>query len=122
MARILVVDDEADVLEYSCELLRALGHEVEAVSSAERALLRLQRHSFDLVLTDFSLPGLNGVELARAVKRQAPATLVGIVSGWESPDQKKEAATEQVVDFVLPKPFTLKELQRVVDAQLARRQ
>ncbi len=120
MARILVVDDEPDVLEYSCELLRALGHEVEAVSSAERALLRLHRHTFDLVLTDFSLPGLNGVELARVVKKQAPTTLVGIVSGWESSDQKE--AVEQEVDFVLPKPFTLKDLQRVVEAQLKRRE
>lgn len=119
MARILVVDDEPDVLEYSCSLLQALGHEVEAASSAERALLRLQRHSFDLVLTDFTLPGLNGLQLAQAVKRQTPATLVGIVSGWESPDQAEAMAAEHVVDFVLPKPFTLKDLKQVLETFLS---
>ncbi len=119
MARILVVDDEPDVLEYSCQILRALGHEVEAVSSAERALLRLQHRAFDLVLTDFSLPGLNGLELAQAVKKRFPSTLVGVISGWESPEQSRRTGEDQAVDFVLPKPFTLRDMKAVLESRLS---
>ncbi|MDQ7030870.1 MAG: response regulator [Ardenticatenia bacterium] len=118
MARILVVDDEPDVLEYSCQILRALGHEVEAVASAERALLRLQYRTFDVVLTDYSLPGLNGLELAQMIKKRSPATLVGVISGWESPEQSRQTGVDQAVDFVLPKPFTLRDMKAVLSSRL----
>ncbi|MCZ7570131.1 MAG: response regulator [Ardenticatenaceae bacterium] len=106
MARILVVEDEKDVRELCTLLLTLLGHEVESVSSGERALLSLRVRRYDIVMTDLGLPGMDGWAVARAVKQRAPATAVGLISGWELPPHGKHLAAAGV-DFVLPKPFNL---------------
>ena len=72
MASLLVVDDDADVLEPICAVLRGAGHNVEQASSVLAALEILERSRIDLLLTDVVMRGLNGFNLARmAVLRQA---------------------------------------------------
>jgi CheY-like chemotaxis protein len=72
MACLLVVDDDADVLEPVCAVLRGAGHKVEQASSGLAALEVLERARIDLLLTDVVMRGLNGFNLARmAVLRQA---------------------------------------------------
>lgn len=117
MPRILIVEDEPDVREMSCNLLGLLGYEVDAVGSGERALMQLRRRRYDVVLTDLGLPGMDGWAVARAVKRHSAAILVGLVSGWEvlpRPDQLRAAG----VDFVLPKPFDLDNTEQMLARHL----
>lgn len=79
---ILVVEDNADAQYLVCETLRALGHEVAAVASAEAALPQLAAQAFDVLFTDVSLPGMSGVELARQAKRDAPVLELLFATGY----------------------------------------
>lgn len=117
MARILVVEDEADVRELCTVLLRLLGHEVASVGSGERALFSLRSRRYDIVITDLGLPGMDGWAVARAVKQQAPSTLVGLMSGWEVTRNGKELGAVGV-DFVIPKPFDLNLAETILSQAL----
>lgn len=113
MARILIVEDEVDIRLLSRSLLELLGHEVDAVASGERAVVRVRAHPYDVVLTDLGLPGMDGWGVARMVKRLSPATQVGVISGWTvAPPQKK--LRDLGVDFVLAKPFSLDDIEAAI--------
>src|SRR5262249_54359530 len=78
----LVVDDEPAVGEVLGDMLVSGGHQVTVVGSGQDALARLAVGAFDLVLTDLAMPGMNGWEVARAVKRASPHARVILVSGF----------------------------------------
>ncbi len=71
--RILVVDDQATVAEMTAGLLRALGHEVQVALDGEAALEHLSGGRFDLVLCDIMMPGMDGYELCRRLRADAPS-------------------------------------------------
>jgi CheY-like chemotaxis protein len=79
---VLLVEDDADSREAMHDLLTILGLECTAVASAEEAQEVLAAGSFDIVLTDLTLPGMSGAELARDVRRTRPAIRVLLVSGY----------------------------------------
>jgi CheY-like chemotaxis protein len=112
--RILVVDDEPLVCESVAMLLNYEGHHVETAGSAEEALLKYSQTEFDVVITDFSMPGMKGDELSRALKERAPSKPVIMLTAF--PPSRQPAT----IDLVLTKPFfldTLREgLARVLKA------
>ncbi len=73
MARILVVDDEIDIVRMVAKVLGARGHQVEAGRDGVEAVMRIRRAPPDLVLVDAGLPGVDGVEVCRRIKAD-PAT------------------------------------------------
>jgi signal transduction histidine kinase/DNA-binding response OmpR family regulator len=79
---ILLVEDETDSREAMHDLLTILGLECTAVASAEEALAVVAREEFDALLSDMSLPGMSGAELARQVRRTRPGMRVLLVSGY----------------------------------------
>ncbi len=83
MPRILVVDDEADIRTLACTVLRAAGHDVDAVPDPEEAIRMCYSGGFDLVLTDIIMPGMDGHELARRVAALSPQTRVILMSGFD---------------------------------------
>ena len=106
--RILVVEDNTDSRQMLCELLSLLGHDVESAGSAEQAQKQIERTAFDVLLTDISLPGLSGVDLAREAKAQHPSLVVIFASGYSGTPG---------VDFPfysLLKPYDLGTLQEVL--------
>jgi PAS domain S-box-containing protein len=106
--RILVVEDNTDSRQMLCELLSLLGHDVESAGSAEEAQVQIENTSFDVLLTDISLPGLSGVELARQAKAQHPSLAIIFASGYSNPPG---------VDFPfysLLKPYDLDRLREVL--------
>ncbi len=114
--RILVVDDEPSVGEIVKMLLNADGHEVDATSSAKEALTKFEPGRYDLVFTDYAMPGMRGDQLATAIKSCAPGQPVVMITGHagtvpESPD----------VDLVLGKPFMLDDLRDAIAAVLPER-
>jgi CheY-like chemotaxis protein/nitrogen-specific signal transduction histidine kinase len=104
-ARILVVEDNEDSKEVTCELLMMLGYQVSSVSSAEAALeLEFAQGGVpDILLTDVNLPGMSGVQLARQMVGRHPALRVIFASGL---GQLDIAETGVDAEF-LPKPYDL---------------
>ena len=70
--RILIVDDDPDMVKALRRLLRSAGHTVEVADSGGEALIRFEKERFDLVITDYQMPGMDGGELAAAIKALVP--------------------------------------------------
>ncbi|CAH0233868.1 Blue-light-activated protein [Massilia sp. Bi118] len=108
---ILVVEDNQDARSMLSELLLILGHGVEGVGSAEQALELLAQKEFDVLLTDHSLPGMSGLELARIVAARDSTMKIIFSSGYGAP----ESTGLEVKPLFLPKPFTLAALQSLLE-------
>jgi CheY-like chemotaxis protein len=106
--RVLLVDDEPDLREIAQQMLELLGCAVQAVGSAEAAERVLREAAFDLLLTDLSLPGRNGVQLAEAARALQPALRVVLSSGYG------QAHAEPGM-WTLPKPYGLPELEGLLE-------
>ena len=106
--RILVCDDEPIVRDSLKMLLSALGHVVAVAQSAPEALEKYDLHDFDIIMTDFLMPGMKGDEFARAIKALDQSKPVIMVSGslLDGPPVS--------VDVLLRKPFTLDEIQQAI--------
>ena len=105
---ILVVDDEENICEILSEILKAAGHAVTTVISAEDALKLLTTHFFDLIISDLNLKGMSGWDMAKAIRDKSPAQDIIILTGWGSNIEELNLR-EHVVRHILPKPidFTL---------------
>lgn len=115
--RVLVVDDEPRVRGLLEAILAFDGHVVEVATKGEEALASLRRardagRPFDLVLTDFGMPGMDGGELARRVKQESPTTPVVLLTGWGS--SPPGGSVPPQVDRVLAKPPRVAELRRAL--------
>jgi CheY-like chemotaxis protein/anti-sigma regulatory factor (Ser/Thr protein kinase) len=111
---ILVVEDDRDARDALCELLGLLGHTWDAVANAEEALKRLQLHPFDVLLTDLTLPGMSGLDLARAAIAMHAAQHVVFSSGHEAPLHDESLPFTWTA---LRKPYSFDQLKAVLDAQ-----
>ena len=84
---ILAVDDDFIVLMNTVAMLEDMGHRVQDASSGRMALELLAQHPFDLIVTDYAMPGMTGVELIEAARQLRPDLRAVIVSGYaELPD------------------------------------
>ena len=102
--RLLVADDDAGVRELLVRIFAVAEYDVEAVPDGLAGIARLRAASFDLVVTDLRMPGLEGLELARAAKRLWPAIKVLIMTG--NPSQSSAIDAVNIgVDGYLTKPF-----------------
>jgi PAS domain S-box-containing protein len=120
--RVLVVDDEPSLVEIGRRRLNALGYRATAAWGAEEALslFRTTPETFDLVLTDYSMPHVNGLELARELSRLRPSTPIVMITGFVDEFGARELA-EAGVRAILKKPLTAREmalvLRQVLDAE-----
>jgi two-component system phosphate regulon response regulator PhoB len=110
-ARVLVVDDDRDIRDVVGAMLDAVGLTVDSVPSAEEALERMRTESFDLVVLDWSLPGITGVELCRLLRRDPVLTAIPILflTAHASSRDVVEAFASGADDYVT-KPFRAPEL------------
>ena len=118
MADILVVDDDDVIRDTLCELL-SQEHSCQTADTAENALAKLQSQSFDVVLTDISMPGLNGTELLRRVLELYPRTPVIVISGLSDQEQAQSLISQGAFDYLL-KPFRLEVVEESVKRALSR--
>ena len=102
--RILVAEDERDVRELLCEILRAEGHEVYPAASGVEALELFRASDFDAVFTDIGMPGMSGWELARAVRETDGTVPLAVITGWGDAVGSAEQRAAHV-DWVITKPF-----------------
>ena len=118
-ARILYLDDEEPLVFIMKRMLERLGHEVAGFTSADAALVEFTAapDRFHLVLTDMSMPGMNGIDFAASVLKLRPGTLVVIASGYMDPKDMERAKAVGVRECVR-KPNTLDEMRDMVTALL----
>jgi CheY-like chemotaxis protein len=111
--KILVVDDEALVCEAIAMMLSFDGYEVVTAGSGNAALALFAPGKFDLVTTDYTMPGMNGAELALALKAQSPGQPVIMITAHS--DMLKSSGTPLTgVDQVVSKPFQFAELRAAI--------
>jgi DNA-binding NtrC family response regulator len=112
---VLLVEDNHEVSVITVEYLTELGHCAVAVTDAESAILRLAERTFDAVLTDVSLPGMSGIDLAKELLRKYPDLPVVISSGYGTLNVESVLGRPQPNVYVLPKPFDMPTLQRTLN-------
>ncbi len=118
MGRILAVDDEPELAAMLARMLHKDGHHVEVCGDGGEALAQLERERFDLLLTDVSMPGMDGWEVARRAKALRPDLPVGLMTGWGTQYEGVDLRPRGV-DFVLSKPFTIEAARELVARVLA---
>jgi CheY-like chemotaxis protein len=116
---VLLVEDSSEVSLITVEYLTELGHSAVAVPAAESALERLAERSFDAVLTDVSLPGMSGIDLAKHLSEQYPKIPVVIASGYGSHKLEFGMGPHRPNVFFLPKPYDLSMLEKTLSEAAA---
>jgi DNA-binding NtrC family response regulator len=116
--RIMVIDDEKIVGDMAKMSLEQEGYAVETFLNAEPALARLKEEKFDVVVTDYKMKGIDGMEVLRTVKKLYPETRVIMITAFANLDAAIEALRAEVHDF-FPKPVKIKELKASIQRALS---
>jgi DNA-binding NtrC family response regulator len=119
-ARILVVDDEVQVVNIFQDLLTQQGYLVESCDNGDDAILKVTTGKFDLVLTDINLPGVDGLEVIRAAKAADKDTCVILITGYASTTTAIDALRQGAYDYIT-KPFDLWETAKAIERGLESR-
>src|SRR5271165_3270620 len=98
---ILIVDDEALTLRTIGRALQAEGYEVISASSGEEALKTVAEEKPDLALLDVVLPGINGIEVLRQMRKTSPTTIVVMMSAYHLVDRAVEAMKLGAYDYLI---------------------
>jgi len=117
--RILVIDDEAEIVEIVKDVLSAEGHEVATALNGHAGLSTAGSGGFDVVFTDLGMPDMTGWEVAERVRQLSPQSAVVLVTGWGATLDQDEVRRHGV-EAVLNKPFEIDELVRVAASLLTR--
>jgi len=118
--KLLVVDDDAGIVDWLSEELGRLGHDVEGVTEPARALERVAQRAFDVVVSDVEMPELRGIDLVRAIHAERPAQLVVLITAFGSIELAMQCVRAGAADF-LAKPFTLEALVAVLERTVRER-
>lgn len=110
---VLLVEDDDDNRELMGEVLESAGYRVSSAASGAEGLKTLAETSVDVVVTDIGMPGMGGLEMARAAKEIAPSVPVIVVTGWAEREDIARARGREV-DAVLVKPVDPEQLTNAV--------
>jgi DNA-binding NtrC family response regulator len=113
MARILIVDDDEDLLHLMGEYLESVGLEHDQAVGAEQARNRLKRFQYDMVVSDFNMPGESGLDLLRYVSSRYPETPFVLMTGYCDQRIKRESM-RMGVHACIQKPFYMNELSHTI--------
>jgi len=117
---VLVVDDEVASRESLVDVLKEEGYETAPAASSEEALALMDSSDFDLVITDLRMPGLDGIELLRRIRKLCPQTLVILVTAYASVETAIQALREGAHDYMI-KPLVYDDVLAKVGRLLERR-
>ncbi len=118
--RIMIVDDERSMREFLAIMLGKSGYRVDTVASGEEAVARIGQDMFDLVITDLSMPGLDGLGVLKRVKDVSPTTAVILITAYATTESAVEAMKLGAFDYVI-KPFKVDELKIIIKNALEKR-
>lgn len=111
---ILVLDDEEIVCTRLKPSLEKDGYRVETFTDSGKAKQRLEKKSFDIVVTDLKMAGIDGMELFSFIKEKWPRTRVIMISGFATVEITREALQAGVRD-IIAKPFKISQLKDLID-------
>jgi CheY-like chemotaxis protein len=115
--RVLLIDDDRAVREVVGDLLAVLGFQCHTAENGASGLVRFEQGNWDLVLTDFSMPGMNGCQVIEAIRERTHSVpIVLVTAGYMAPEDLQCAGKYGVP--VLAKPFPIATLQAVVEGAL----
>lgn len=104
--KILVIDDE-DIIRTSClRILSPEGYEVKTAGNGQDGLKMLEEETFDLVLVDFKMPGMDGIEVQKEIRNRWPETKALIITGYQSFDPETAETDRLSIDDYMEKSFT----------------
>jgi two-component system response regulator (stage 0 sporulation protein F) len=112
--QILVVDDEQSICLLLQDVLTRFGHEVVTCQDGASALAVAQERSFDLVFLDIRMPGMDGVEALRRLRRPQPEAVFVMITGFAK-DDIIDQALQSGASACLCKPFSLGQVKKLLD-------
>lgn len=115
--RILVVDDDLDILQSLKEILETKGYNVEVAENAQKGLEMARKKFFNLAILDIKLPDMEGTELLAKIHKEKPEMMKVMLTGYPSLDNAVQALNLGA-DAYLMKPVNPEELLRVVEEKL----
>ena len=107
--KVLLVDDEKDFLDIMSERMQARGMTVKTADSADKALAMLENESFDAIVMDFKMPGMDGIQALKNIKTQKPELQIILLTGYATVEKTVEAMKIGATDL-LEKPADLEAL------------
>lgn len=118
--QILIVEDDRKMRLALREIMTKEGYSVDTVETGEAALERAGGTSYDLVITDLKLPGIDGMDVLKAIRRLRPETSVVMITAYATVDTAVEAMRGGAEDYI-SKPFNLDEIRLIVKKVLEKR-
>jgi two-component system sensor histidine kinase/response regulator len=112
-SKLLFIDDEDIVLRSSRRIFERSGYEIDTAPSGDEGLEMARAGNYDVVVTDLKMPGLGGMDVLKALRKEKPDVVVVIFTGYANVETAREALKNGAFDYV-PKPFTPEELRSVV--------
>jgi len=112
--RLLLVDDDKEILDQMSKFLERRGFNADTASSGQKAINRIDKEEYDLVITDLKMPRISGMDVLAAVKEKSPSTYVMILTGYGTIETAVNAMKIGAFDY-LSKPFKMKDLLEKVD-------
>ncbi len=113
-ANILLVDDEEEFLKVLSQRLAGRGMKVDTSSTGEAAIEKAKAKGFDAIVLDLAMPGVDGMETLKRIKRENPDLQIIMLTGHASVDKGVEAIKAGAVDF-MEKPVDLKRLLKKIE-------
>jgi DNA-binding NtrC family response regulator len=119
-ANILVIDDDESMRDSCKQTLVKVNYQVELAENGQRGLDRIREKFFDIVILDLKMPGMTGMEVLKAIKKENPESVVVIITGYPTVESAVEAMKFGAEDFI-QKPFTPDELRLIVKRAIEKR-
>jgi DNA-binding response OmpR family regulator len=111
--RVLIVDDEAELVSALEERLNLRGFQASGVTTGAEALSLVGEAPFDVVVLDLKMPGLDGLEVIRRIKAERPGLQIVLLTGWGSEEDAEKGKALGAYDYLM-KPVKIMDLVRVL--------
>ena len=110
---ILAVDDQVVILDLLAAMCQSLGYTIVTTRDSRKGVTLFKEHHPDMVIVDYAMPEMNGLELSRDIKAVSPGAPIILITGWGVELEERQLA-DSGIDYVLHKPFRLEQLSDVI--------
>ena len=118
--KLLLVDDEEKMVKYLSRRLEIRGYTVSTASSGEAAVAMVEDNEFDVVLLDFLMPDMNGIEAFKEIKKIRPEIAAIMISAYSDGKTEVESKSLGLSDFIM-KPFDMNQLLEAIERATVKR-